>query len=235
MLKIIRALYLVLHLIFGSIVNFFICLMRPFNPQNSRLCGKVYGYAMGPLGVDVKVLNEHHLEDHRPCVYIANHQGSLDLFLLGGNIPNRTVAIGKKEIKFIPFFGLVFWLAGNIFIDRSNKKRALKSMEDAKRKVLDHDISIWVMPEGTRSRGRGLLPFKKGAFYLAQFVGIPIVPIVISEYYTSVNLNKVSSGDITISVLPPVSTKNVSSDQVNDLKDQCYNLMKQEYERISAK
>lgn len=60
--------------------------------------------------------------------------------------------------------------------------------------IRERQISIWMFPEGTRSRGRGLLPFKTGAFHTAIAAGVPIVPIVCSSLHNKVDLNRWNNG-----------------------------------------
>ena len=65
-------------------------------------------------------------------------------------------------------------------------------------------LSIWMFPEGTRSRGRGLLPFKTGAFHTAMQAGVPIVPVVASSYANQIDLNRWDNGEVLIEMLPPL-------------------------------
>jgi lysophosphatidate acyltransferase len=76
-------------------------------------------------------------------------------------------------------------LAGNIFIDRGNSARAVRSVEAAGQRMKQEGLSLWIYPEGTRhmSESPDMLPFKKGGFHLAINAGIPIVPIVIENYW----------------------------------------------------
>ncbi len=64
----------------------------------------------------------------------------------------------------MPLFGQLYWLSGNILIDRKNRTRAFETMAETARKIKEKCLSVWIFPEGTRSRGRGLLPFKLGHF-----------------------------------------------------------------------
>ena len=75
------------------------------------------------------------------------------------------MSIGKKSILWMPLFGQIYWLSGNILIDRANRARAFETLAQTAVKIKEKCLSIWIFPEGTRSRGRGLLPFKAGAFH----------------------------------------------------------------------
>lgn len=89
----------------------------------------------------------------------------------------------------MPLFGQLFWLAGNVLIDRGNAHKARQSMR--RPTLQNEDTSIWVFPEGTRNLGEDLLPpFKKGAFQMAIAAGVPIVPVCVSNYIKRMRLNR---------------------------------------------
>ena len=79
-----------------------------------------------------------------------------------------TVSLGKRSLVYIPLFGWLYWLSGNILIDRKNKSKARDTLGVAIKKIIERRISVWVFPEGTRSYSEGLLPFKTGAFELQK-------------------------------------------------------------------
>jgi len=93
--------------------------------------------------------------------------------------------MGKKELFWAPLLGLYMWLAGSIFIDRSNKDRAVQSLKEAGDELKRRSTSLWMFAEGTRASQEvpGLRPFKKGAFHLAIDAQIPIVPVVCENYW----------------------------------------------------
>jgi 1-acyl-sn-glycerol-3-phosphate acyltransferase len=66
-----------------------------------------------------------------------------------------------------PVFGQLYWLTGNLLIDRNNRAKAHGTIAEVVNAFKKRNISFWMFPEGTRSRGRGLLPFKTGAFHAA--------------------------------------------------------------------
>ena len=136
--------------------------------------------------------------------------------------PTKTLVIGKKELKWIPGFGLYFMASGNIMIDRKNRRKAVAGLGEAVAAARDKGLSIWIFPEGTRNiSGEGLLPFKRGAFHTAIAAGIPIVPIVQSPFVSLISWkNKVlGGGSVEIRILPPISTTGMTSADVEKLSN----------------
>lgn len=222
MLKFIRYFIYYLWFFLGSFLSALICLIRPFHPDNSRVAGKIIGlFPRWFLNIEVIYLNKSEFDAIEDSLIISNHQDNLDFVSIGAHIPHRTVSVGKKEIRYIPFFGQLFLLAGNILIDRGNRSKALKSLKKATDKLHQHKLNIWVMPEGTRSRGRGLLPFKKGAFYMAVNGNVKIAPVVVSSYQY-LDLNRWKAGKIVIKKLPFIET---SGKNPTELAKQSHQLM----------
>ena len=157
-------------------------------------------------GLDIAVKGKQNLYDYRPAVFCFNHQSSADFFILSKLLRKDIAAVAKKELELSPF-GPVFKALGAIFIDRSNKEKALKSMQHAS-EVIKTGISVVIAPEGTRSGSKELGTFKKGAFHLAMNAGVPIIPVVIKNAYMA--LPKGSSvfrpTHIEVVVLDPVDT-----------------------------
>jgi 1-acyl-sn-glycerol-3-phosphate acyltransferase len=115
----------------------------------------------------------------RAYVYMSNHQSHLDIPMLYATLPSPTIRmLGKTELFQIPLWGRGLRAAEFIEVDRSNHARAVKSIEHAAHLVAD-GVSIWMAPEGTRSRDGRIGPLKKGGFHLAHDTNAPIVPVAI--------------------------------------------------------
>ncbi|HVK87692.1 MAG TPA: lysophospholipid acyltransferase family protein [Kofleriaceae bacterium] len=115
----------------------------------------------------------------RAYVYMSNHQSHLDIPVLYATLPSPTIRmLGKKELFQIPLWGRGLRAAEFIEVDRSNHVRALASIEYAARLVRD-GVSIYLAPEGTRSRDGRIGKLKKGGFHLALETATPIVPVAI--------------------------------------------------------
>src|SRR3954469_9259733 len=131
------------------------------------------------LGIDLHVSGGERLRTDRAYVYMSNHQSHLDIPILYATLPSRTIRmLGKKELFDIPLWGRGLRAAEFIPVDRSNHMRAVQSIERAKELIRD-GVSIYLAPEGTRSRDGHLAPLKKGGFHLAIDTGTPIVPVAI--------------------------------------------------------
>ena len=174
MLFFLRMLLLAVHFVIASVVGLLIGLCRPFNPDNSRWCARVYGVpAMWILGLRVKLEDDTVRDHQRSAVIVANHISNYDLMVFGLTVPKRTVSLGKKSLKWIPLFGQLYWLAGNVLVDRGNAVKAKRAMLTTTDTLQHKDISLWVFAEGTRGHGKGLQPLKKGAFLMAINAGGP--------------------------------------------------------------
>ena len=226
MLHILRLVLIGPYFVMASLVSLLICLVRPFHPDNARLCGKVFAVPVLQLmGLNLRVETADLHAQPNPFVVVANHQSNWDLFVLGGTVPPRTVSIGKQSLKWIPVFGQMFWLAGNILIDRSNPAKAKAAMLHSTSVMQSQDTSIWVFAEGTRNLGRGLLPFKKGAFQMAINAGVPIVPVCCSSYKNRLRLNRWRSGKVIVKTLAPIPTAGMTLDDMPALMDDCRSRM----------
>lgn len=229
MLKYIRFILIAFVFIFLGTFGTVFCLFRPFNPRNTPLFGHIFAF-WGRLifNLDIEFRNWEKRIPKTPCIFVCNHQSNLDLFTCGAVIYGRTVSIGKTSLRYVPFFGQLYWLAGNILIERKTPKEAMIKMEKATLKAVNEDdMSIWVFPEGTRNPEPELLPFKRGAFQSAIKAQVPILPICVSTYKEKVFLKRWKSGHIIIDVMPPISTKNIQPTDAMEFAQKCRQLMQE--------
>lgn len=131
----------------------------------------------------------------------------------------------------MPLFGQLYWLTGNILIDRANRSKAKGTIDQVVDSMNQSDVSVWMFPEGTRSRGRGLLPFKTGAFHAAIGAKLPIVPIVCSST-SGLKLNRWNNGHVIVEMLPPISTEEYGKENIRELANLCREQMKDKLESL---
>ncbi len=157
-------------------------------------------------GLQISVRGKQNLTDFRPAVFCFNHQSAADFFIIIKLLRNDFTGVAKKELERTPI-GPIFKAMGAIYIDRSNRAKAIEAMKPAV-EALKNGISVAIAPEGTRSGTAELGSFKKGAFHLAMQAGVPIVPIVIKNAYQAVKKGTVllRPTHIEVVVLDPVDT-----------------------------
>lgn len=173
------------------------------------------GLAMNNTPVTLR--GAEHLPDG-PFILMSNHQSNFDILSLIATVPRRVYWIAKKELFDIPLFGPSMRRGGYIPLDRSDGRRALKSMENAAA-VIRGGSSVVMFPEGTRSRDGQLLPFKRGGFMLAVRAGVPVIPVTIngSGRVNPGGLIRLYSGRITLTlhaqVIIPAGMKKSESEE----------------------
>ncbi|HGJ5859989.1 MAG TPA: 1-acylglycerol-3-phosphate O-acyltransferase [Arsenophonus nasoniae] len=228
MLAIVRIIIVILFTILVCVLGCFYCLLTPRNPSHVMRFGRLFGKLSYVFGITIisRVPAKAKAKDYGPSIYIGNHQNNYDMVTMSNAVQPNTVTVGKKSLVLIPFFGPLYWLAGNILIDRANRTKAHNTISQVVQQIKKRKISVWMFPEGTRSRGRGLLPFKTGAFYAAIAAGVPIVPVCLSETEGRIKLNRWNNGVVIVEMLPPIDTTKYNRENVRELAEYCHNLFK---------
>jgi 1-acyl-sn-glycerol-3-phosphate acyltransferase len=172
-------------------------------------------------GITLEVAGEENIPADGPVIFMGNHQGNFDIMALTLAIPRRFSWIAKEELFRVPLFGGAMRRAGYIPLDRSDGRRALKSM-DAAAAQIRNGSSVVVFPEGTRTIDGNLLPFKRGGFLLAAKAGVPIVPLTIngSMKINPRNRLELYPGIISIRFAEPVMTAAVKGKDKQELMEQ---------------
>ena len=165
-------------------------------------------------GMKVRVRGREQIDPRGTYVFIANHRSYLDTATLFCYAHPRMGLLAKKELLKIPIFGWGMGFVNIMAIDRSNRERAFQTVRAATERIRS-GISFGVFAEGTRARPGELLPFKKGAFYMAIEAGAPIVPVAIknTDLLMGKGAGTARPGTIEMTLLPPVTTAGLKSDE----------------------
>lgn len=228
MLALIRIVLIITLSLSICIFGIVYCLLSPCQPRNAAVFGRLFGCMAPIFGIKVEIRNFSRNQDPKSCVYISNHQNNYDMVTVSYVMQPKTVTIGKNNLFWIPFFGQLYWLSGNILIDR--RIRNIQSVRSILVKVIEiiktYKVSVWIFPEGTRNNGKRLLPFKTGAFYVALAAKIPIVPICVSNIANNkIKLNRWSNGLVIIEIMPPIYTSSYRTSQVRRISAYCHKIM----------
>lgn len=167
----------------------------------SRVMQKVLGWRIEAEGVE-------RFTEVCPSVVMVRHQSNLDVIVAGEIFPPGAIAIGKKELEWIPLFGFLWRKTGNVLIDRRNTAVAMDGIRRAAASAKSVGVSVWVAPEGHRNMAAAMLPFKKGVFHLAIEAQFPILPLAVSPLSAVLDARRwvLRPGTVRLRVLPPVPT-----------------------------
>jgi 1-acyl-sn-glycerol-3-phosphate acyltransferase len=203
----------VVYMAFATMIHAVILLVL-FPSKNLRIRSCNYwGWITGRFiiwvaGSNVTVHGGETMRSDRPVIYVSNHTSALDIFIGIWLAPVGTVGVAKKEVVYYPFFGQLYWLSGHLRIDRGDTGKAVAAMKDLVKIVRAFKLSIWMWPEGTRSRDGRLQPMKKGIYHLAVATGLPVVPVVVqgAHHVWEKGSMRVTPCDVHVSILPAIDT-----------------------------
>ncbi len=165
-----------------------------------------------------------------PAVFVGNHQGDYDAFLILFALGEPKVIMAKKEVKVIPIANLWMVIIKCIFVDRKNHKKAMAAMMKSK-DYLEHGRSILYFAEGHRSKGPDMGPFKGGAFKTAVATGTQIVPFAIDgSYKVYEQQGYLKRSDVYFHILPPVPVS--KEDDPRKVSDKIQGLIQEELDKI---
>ena len=158
-------------------------------------------------GVRVEVEGFANIDPNQTYIFAGNHTSQYDIFSFQGYFPHDFRWIAKKELFRVPVFGQAMHKVGYIPIDRSHGRQALKSLDEAARRIAAGS-SVLIFPEGTRSADGRLKDFKTGAVLLAIKAGVPIVPLGFAGAHKVLAKGRLipKGGTITIRIGKPMPT-----------------------------
>jgi 1-acyl-sn-glycerol-3-phosphate acyltransferase len=170
-------------------------------------------------GVRIKVRGLELLDPKQPYVFVSNHRSYLDTAAIFVYTGRRIGVLAKKELLKVPVLGVGMGFVNVMAIDRTNRESAIRTTEAAAKRI-QSGVSFAVFVEGTRAKPGELLPFKKGAFYMARQAGVPVVPVAIknSDVLMGKGTGEARAGTIEMVLMSPVEMVDVSTDEdMNEL------------------
>jgi 1-acyl-sn-glycerol-3-phosphate acyltransferase len=176
-------------------------------------------------GCTVTVSGREHIPPRGGLCVVSNHGSIYDVLLALAYIGRPFGFIAKKELAYVPLLNMWIYLLGGLFIDRKNIRNAVKTVNRGVERIKAGEAMI-IFPEGHRSRGQGLLPFRPGSLRLATQAASPIVPLALSGSYDVFERNyRLRPGPVHVSFgapiataeLPPSDRKQVLADRVREL------------------
>lgn len=169
-------------------------------------------------GVTLKVRGQEHLQPSQAVIYMPNHQSNFDILALFAGLPGQFRWLAKEELFHVPLFGLAMRRCGYIPLNRTDRKKAVKSVIEAAQRI-QSGTSVVIFPEGTRSPDGQLQEFKKGGFMLALKAQVPVLPVVIRGSYAVMPKTSrwIRGGTIEVRILPAISSRGLKTADLDPL------------------
>lgn len=173
--------------------------------------------------IPVEVTGREHIKADTSYIFVANHQGAFDIFLLYGYLNHNFKWMMKPELRWLPFVGKACQAAGHIYVDNSSPKKVIETLNEAKKR-LQNGVSVIIFPEAERTLDEKMHRFKSGAFQLATHLDIPIIPLTIEGPYKIMKRHTyhVHPHTMKLTIHPAIYLNKESEHPEHDLRDQAY-------------
>ena len=168
----------------------------------------------------IKTKGHENLDKKQSYIFVANHQGSFDIFLTYGFLNQNIKWVQKASLRKIPLVGFASEKAGHVFVDNSSVSSRTRTIQAAKQQITN-GVSIMLFPEGARTLTGKMKRFKRGAYHIAYDLQLPIVPLTINGPFDVLKRGEslIHPGKMELIIHKPISTAGISEDQIPDLID----------------
>ena len=177
------------------------------------------------LFLPVEVIGRENLKHGESYVFVSNHQGAFDIFLIFGHLRRNFKWMMKQQLRKIPFVGYACEKSHQIFVDRRGPKK-IKASYDKARLTLKEGMSVVVFPEGSRTYNGRMTAFKRGAFMLADELQLPVVPLTINGSFDVMPRTSkwywVHRHKLTLTIHAPIYPQSQGADNINRLMEESY-------------
>ncbi len=186
-------------------------------------------------GAKVTVEGKENLPDDLPVVFISSHQGHFDSAVILANIKVPMSFVATTNASKFPIISRWFDLGYTVYMERGNMRQNYEAIKQAE-EVIKNGRSMVIYPEGIISNGPEIGEFKRGSFRLATNTGAAIVPLAIDGSWQIMGTenNTIQPADIVMRILPPVPTKGLSRQEIQELHQQVFELIKANLAEIQA-
>jgi 1-acyl-sn-glycerol-3-phosphate acyltransferase len=212
-------LFVVLYLIITIPVALILKLIGIWKPHckevvSLRMIQWVFRVILFLSGVHLTIKGKENIPDDRPVLYVGNHSSYFDVVVGYTCVKGLCGFIAKKEMLKIPLLSMWMKHLHCLFLDRANVKEGLKTILAAVSQI-KAGISIWIFPEGTRSKDGKMLPFKEGSMKIAEKTGCPIIPVALFHTADVFENHQpfIRKTDVTIRFGTPIDPKSLSKEE----------------------
>ena len=196
----------------------------------------ISGLWFAACGYSLKIEGAEKIDPSKTYMFVCNHCNILDMPITGYFLQHYYKSLAKQDLRRIPFMGFLF-SAACVFVDRSSNESRRKSTQVIMDK-LKNGVSFLIFPEGTRnSSDEPLKSFHRGAFMTAIMAQVPVLPLVYLDHRAlqPVSTFSFKPGAIRVKVFDPIDTAEMTTADVDNLKNRVYHLLEETIEKEDKK
>jgi len=202
------------------------------------ISNQIARFLLWSTGTRLHIEGRENIPRGKPYCYIGNHQAYADILVFMAAAPEAVGFIAKESLKKVPIIRTWMLFMGCYFLKRGSLKDGLKAILYGADRVKAGRPMV-IFPEGTRSKGPQMLPFRKGGVKLATKAKALAVPVSIyGSYRILEERSRVRPTWIGVKFHPPVDTANLKGAEEDALADRLHETIQAgvwDLSRISAR
>lgn len=196
--------------------------------------GHFWGYYPGKLWAQliirvlllpIKVEGREHLKAGQSYVFVCNHQGAFDIFIIYGFLGRNFKWMMKRQLRKMPLIGVACEAAHHIFVDKSGPRKIQETCSKA-REIMREGMSLVVFPEGSRTFTGHMGVFRRGAFMLADELQLPVCPLTINGSFNVMprtrDMKWVLWHPLRLTIHEPIAPKGQGREAMDAMIDESY-------------
>jgi 1-acyl-sn-glycerol-3-phosphate acyltransferase len=167
------------------------------------------------------------VDPKRSYVFVHNHTNHFDFVLMHNATPHYKRGLELESHFKYPIYGTMMKTRGGIAVKpgvKGQTPEVLAGMRDA----LQGGHSILTFPEGHRTRDGRLGSFRRGVFFLARDLGVPVVPVTVTGAYDMMRKGSLvirPGHTLTVHVDAPIETVGLTDEEIPALVSRVHTTM----------
>ncbi|MBO4928547.1 MAG: 1-acyl-sn-glycerol-3-phosphate acyltransferase [Clostridiales bacterium] len=174
---------IIIYFLFTFAASMFINNKKEYDKESKFyrfLLQSTTGIGMHIMRIKYDLQGFEKIPDGRQMLFVCNHRSNYDPLISWRVLRKWHPTFISKASNFkVPFYGRMIRRCCFMTIDRENPRNAMMTIDRASKLLKADEVSIFVYPEGTRSKQCKLLPFHNGVFKIAQKADVPVVILTI--------------------------------------------------------
>lgn len=164
------------------------------------------------------------VDPSQPYVFVHNHTNHFDFILMHNATPHYKRGLELESHFRIPIYGWFMKTRGGIPVKPGRGGQTPEILAQM-REALRGGHAILTFPEGHRTKDGRIGPFRKGVFFLARDLGVPIVPVTVTGAYDLMRKGSLMirpGHTLTVNVDAPIATAGLPDDAIGPLVDRVH-------------